>query len=78
MLVDTKVCTISYLLRWPLTPDCSVLLLNEPLDEIFVQNVRQWKKIKFQDIAKTGLKFGDEGMALFVSLLVCHSHAPQN
>uniref|UniRef100_A0A0W0FJM2 Putative heat shock protein Hsp90 n=1 Tax=Moniliophthora roreri TaxID=221103 RepID=A0A0W0FJM2_MONRR len=37
-----------------------VLLLNEPLDEIFVQNVRQWKNVPFQDVAKVGLKFGDE------------------
>ncbi|KAJ8482248.1 hypothetical protein ONZ45_g15022 [Pleurotus djamor] len=37
-----------------------VLLLNEPLDEILVQNVRAWKKVPFQDVAKAGLKFGDE------------------
>ncbi|EEB98596.1 hypothetical protein MPER_01870, partial [Moniliophthora perniciosa FA553] len=37
-----------------------VLLLNEPLDEIFVQNVRHWKNVPFQDVAKVGLKFGDE------------------
>ncbi|KAJ3488685.1 hypothetical protein NLI96_g2656 [Meripilus lineatus] len=37
-----------------------VLLLGEPLDEIFVQNIRNWKKITFQDVAKAGLKFGDE------------------
>ncbi|KAJ7591081.1 Hsp90 protein-domain-containing protein [Mycena floridula] len=39
-----------------------VLLLNEPMDEIFVQNMRQWKGLKFQDIAKVGLKFGDEDL----------------
>ena len=38
-----------------------VLLLTEPLDEIFVQNLKVWKKFKFQDVAKAGLKFGDEG-----------------
>lgn len=37
-----------------------VLLLTEPLDEILVQNIRQWKKVPFQDVAKAGLKFGDE------------------
>ncbi|KAJ3555888.1 hypothetical protein NM688_g2333 [Phlebia brevispora] len=37
-----------------------VLLLNDPLDEIFVQNIKNWKKIPFQDVAKAGLKFGDE------------------
>jgi len=37
-----------------------VLLLTEPLDEILVQNIKQWKKISFQDVAKAGLKFGDE------------------
>ncbi|KAJ6613464.1 heat shock protein Hsp90 [Mycena sp. CBHHK59/15] len=37
-----------------------VLLLNEPLDEILVQNIRQWKNVAFQDVAKAGLKFGDE------------------
>ncbi|GLB33793.1 putative hsp90 protein [Lyophyllum shimeji] len=37
-----------------------VLLLTEPLDEIFVGNLRQWKNVPFQDVAKAGLKFGDE------------------
>ncbi|EMD40828.1 hypothetical protein CERSUDRAFT_111414 [Gelatoporia subvermispora B] len=37
-----------------------VLLLGDPLDEIFVQNMRVWKKVQFQDVAKAGLKFGDE------------------
>ena len=59
-----------------------VLLLGEPLDEIFVQNIRNWKcvsglllslddlyigsnrKISFQDVAKAGLNFGDEGAHL--------------
>ncbi|KAK0468346.1 Hsp90 protein-domain-containing protein, partial [Desarmillaria tabescens] len=39
-----------------------VLLLNEPLDEILVQNIRRWKNIPFQDVAKVGLKFGDEDL----------------
>ncbi|KAK7049538.1 hypothetical protein VNI00_005569 [Paramarasmius palmivorus] len=39
-----------------------VLLLNEPLDEIFVQNIRHWKNVPFQDVAKVGLKFGDEDL----------------
>ncbi|KAF8631941.1 hypothetical protein AX15_002109 [Amanita polypyramis BW_CC] len=39
-----------------------VLLFTEPLDEILVQSARQWKKIPFQDVAKAGLKFGDEDM----------------
>lgn len=34
--------------------------MTEPLDEIFVQNIRRWKTIPFQDVAKAGLKFGDE------------------
>ena len=37
-----------------------VLLLGQPLDEIFLQNLRTWQKLSFQDVAKTGLKFGDE------------------
>jgi len=37
-----------------------ILLLTEPLDEILVQNLRHWKKVLFQDVAKEGLKFGDE------------------
>lgn len=36
------------------------LLLNEPLDEIFIQTVRHWKNLPFQDVARQGLKFGDE------------------
>ncbi|KAF7352824.1 HSP90-domain-containing protein [Mycena venus] len=37
-----------------------VLLLSEPLDEIMVQNLRHYKNVPFQDVAKAGLKFGDE------------------
>ncbi|OBZ70180.1 Endoplasmin [Grifola frondosa] len=37
-----------------------VLLLGDPLDEVFVSNIRRWKKLPFQDVAKAGLKFGDE------------------
>ncbi|KAF8897518.1 Hsp90 protein-domain-containing protein [Infundibulicybe gibba] len=37
-----------------------VLLLTEPLDEILVGNLKHWKRIPFQDVAKAGLKFGDE------------------
>ncbi|KAJ8455307.1 hypothetical protein ONZ51_g12522 [Trametes cubensis] len=39
-----------------------VLLLGDPLDEVFITNIRRWKKIPFQDVAKAGLKFGDEDM----------------
>ncbi|KAL0949963.1 hypothetical protein HGRIS_009983 [Hohenbuehelia grisea] len=37
-----------------------VLLLNEPIDEILVGNVRKYKLVPFQDVAKAGLQFGDE------------------
>ena len=56
-----------------------VLLLGQPLDEIFLQALGKWKyvllsslksccridnmhhrKLPFQDVAKSGLKFGDE------------------
>ncbi|KAH8105965.1 heat shock protein Hsp90 [Cristinia sonorae] len=37
-----------------------VFLFGQPLDEVFVQNLRRWKKVPFQDVAKAGLKFGDE------------------
>ncbi|EIW76098.1 cation-transporting ATPase [Coniophora puteana RWD-64-598 SS2] len=37
-----------------------VLLMNEPLDEIVAQTLRTWKGVTFQDVAKSGLKFGDE------------------
>ncbi|KAH7914371.1 Hsp90 protein-domain-containing protein [Hygrophoropsis aurantiaca] len=37
-----------------------VLLLNEPLDEILLQTLRNWKGVPFQDVAKAGLQFGDE------------------
>ncbi|KAI9001433.1 heat shock protein Hsp90 [Trametes punicea] len=39
-----------------------VLLLGDPLDEVFITNIRRWKTIPFQDVAKAGLKFGDEDM----------------
>jgi heat shock protein beta len=60
-----------------LTYGVQVLLMNEPLDEIreppllcakryaewlsVVQNLRLYKTFPFQDVAKAGLKFGDEG-----------------
>ncbi|OAX43511.1 HSP90-domain-containing protein [Rhizopogon vinicolor AM-OR11-026] len=37
-----------------------VLLLNEPLDEILLQSLRNWKGVPFQDVAKAGLDFGDD------------------
>jgi len=37
--------------------------VNEAIDEIMFQNLGQWKKIPFQDVAKAGLKFGDEELA---------------
>ncbi|KAJ7638797.1 Hsp90 protein-domain-containing protein [Roridomyces roridus] len=37
-----------------------VLLLNEPLDEIFVQNLRHYKHVDFQTLQRQGCKFGDE------------------
>ncbi|KAF9058206.1 heat shock protein Hsp90 [Panaeolus papilionaceus] len=37
-----------------------VLLLNEPLDEILIGYLREWKSVPFQDAARQGLKFGDE------------------
>ncbi|KAF5321366.1 hypothetical protein D9619_001109 [Psilocybe cf. subviscida] len=37
-----------------------VLLLTEPLDEILLGHLQKWKNIPFQDVAKAGLKFGDE------------------
>lgn len=37
-----------------------VILFPEPLDEILVGKLRKWGGMKFQDAAKSGLKFGDE------------------
>ncbi|KAF8312260.1 heat shock protein Hsp90, partial [Clavulina sp. PMI_390] len=37
-----------------------VLLCTEPMDEILIQNLRQWKGMAFQDVSKKGLEFGDE------------------
>ncbi|KAG8732134.1 hypothetical protein FRC11_000559, partial [Ceratobasidium sp. 423] len=37
-----------------------VLLLNDPMDEILMSHLRNWKGMDFQDVAKKGLKFGDE------------------
>ena len=39
-----------------------VLLFTEQLDEILVQNLKTWKKVKFQDVARAGLQFGDESL----------------
>ncbi|KAG8903450.1 hypothetical protein FRB99_003272 [Tulasnella sp. 403] len=37
-----------------------VLLLADPMDEILFSQLKIWKKFKLQDVAKEGLKFGDE------------------
>lgn len=37
-----------------------VLLLTDPMDEILMSHLRNWKGLQFQDVAKKGLKFGDE------------------
>ncbi|TFK75925.1 HSP90-domain-containing protein [Pluteus cervinus] len=39
-----------------------VLLLTDPLDEILIGNLREWKSFPFQDVAKAGLQFGDEDL----------------
>ncbi|KAH8999049.1 heat shock protein Hsp90 [Lactarius akahatsu] len=38
-----------------------VLLLTDPLDDVLFHHLRKWKGIPFQDAAKAGLTFGDEG-----------------
>jgi len=37
-----------------------VFLMNEPLDEILIHSLQSWKGMRFQDVAKAGLKFGDD------------------
>lgn len=37
-----------------------VLWFLEPLDEMLVGGIGSWEGLKFQDVAKKGLKFGDE------------------
>jgi heat shock protein 90kDa beta len=56
-----------------------VLLLSEPLDEILIQTLRSWKNFQFQDVAKAGLQFGDEGerrIALFLNHVQCSMECP--
>lgn len=38
-----------------------VLLLTEPIDEVLFGTIKDYAKLPFQDVAKAGLKFGDEG-----------------
>ena len=38
-----------------------VILLTEPIDEVLFGTLREYGKMPFQDVAKAGLKFGDEG-----------------
>ncbi|CCA70224.1 related to HSP82-Heat shock protein [Serendipita indica DSM 11827] len=37
-----------------------VLLMTDTMDEIFVSNLRVWGNMRFQDVAKKGLQYGDE------------------
>jgi heat shock protein beta len=48
-----------------------VLWLLEPVDEMLVNAVATWDSLKFQDVAKKGLKFGDEGAVSLVSENPC-------
>ena len=46
-----------------------VLWLIEPVDEMLISAVSTWDSLKFQDVAKKGLKFGDEGvLKLFIQI----------
>lgn len=38
-----------------------VLYFGEPMDEMIASSVGSYEGLKFQDVAKKGLKFGDEG-----------------
>ena len=37
-----------------------VILMTDTMDEIFVSNLRVWGNMRFQDVAKKGLQYGDE------------------
>ncbi|EJU06434.1 heat shock protein Hsp90 [Dacryopinax primogenitus] len=39
-----------------------VLLLTEPMDEILLNSFQRWGGLTFQDVAKKGLKYGDEDL----------------
>ena len=41
-----------------------VMLLTEPIDEVLFGTLRTYKNLPFQDVAKAGLKFGDESTGL--------------
>jgi heat shock protein beta len=41
-----------------------VMLLTEPIDEVLFGTLREYGKMPFQDAAKAGLKFGDEGTSM--------------
>jgi len=49
-----------------------VMLLTEPLDEVLFGTLKEWKGIPFQDIAKAGLKFGDEDPEEEASIEAAH------
>ena len=38
-----------------------VLYFGEPMDEMLVSSIGSYEGLKFQDVAKKGFKFGDEG-----------------
>lgn len=38
----------------------TVVYMGEPMDEMLVSTIGTWGGLKFQDVAKKGLKFGDE------------------
>lgn len=43
-----------------------VLWFLEPLDELLVGGAKEWDGLKFQDVAKKGLVFGDEGKTVTI------------
>lgn len=52
-----------------------VLWFLEPLDELLVGGVKEWDGLKFQDVAKKGLVFGDEGVSGVLVRLLADSIA---
>lgn len=54
-----------------------VLWFLEPLDELLVGGVREWDGLKFQDVAKKGLVFGDEGQSHMCEAWLSYSCTPE-
>lgn len=73
ILADEELCLHFQLEKSPfveriLARGYEVLYFTEPIDEMLANGIQTYQNMRFVDVAKDGVKFGDEGEQLPFSL----------